>query len=165
MSVTVFYKEQLNELSNLASNNPRLRAHLNLHKSYQDKIQRILISLKRGTYIPPHYHKYDHQWEYFQVIEGIVDLYIFNNSGTVLDIINLGDVNGALFAQIEPYTIHTLVCRSPYASVIEIKEGPFVEAEAKIVPSWVYPEGCREYLRSDIVSMLETLKINEVYKL
>ncbi|EFP0747816.1 cupin fold metalloprotein, WbuC family, partial [Escherichia coli] len=52
MSVTVFYKEQLNELSNLASNNPRLRAHLNLHKSYQDKIQRILISLKRGTYIP-----------------------------------------------------------------------------------------------------------------
>ncbi|EOQ5798548.1 hypothetical protein CU740_RS17660, partial [Escherichia coli] len=72
---------------------------------------------------------------------------------------------GALFAQIEPYTIHTLVCRSPYASVIEIKEGPFVEAEAKIVPSWVYPEGCREYLRSDIVSMLETLKINEVYKL
>ncbi|EHW2654358.1 WbuC family cupin fold metalloprotein, partial [Escherichia coli] len=54
MHVKVFSQVQLQKLLLLASGSERLRAHFCLHNSHQDKVQRILIGLNKGTYIPPH---------------------------------------------------------------------------------------------------------------
>ena len=70
MQVSVFSIKQLEALIELAQNAERLRAHLCLHNSHQDRVQKILIALTKGTYIPPHFHKKIHQWEHFQVIIG-----------------------------------------------------------------------------------------------
>jgi cupin fold WbuC family metalloprotein len=44
-----------------ASQSPRLRSHLNLHNDYEEKVQRLLIAMKKGSYVEPHYHKLPHQ--------------------------------------------------------------------------------------------------------
>ncbi|HCJ9895225.1 TPA: WbuC family cupin fold metalloprotein [Escherichia coli] len=165
MHVKVFTQKQLQNLLCLASDSARLRAHLCLHNSHQDKVQRILIGLSEGTYIPPHFHRNESQWEHFQVIDGAVDLYVFDIDGVVIDIIRLSSDSGSLFAKIEPHTVHTLVCRSQQAVVLEIKEGPFIESEAKVIPLWSYTEEYRPYSRNEIVSMLEALAIGDVFNI
>ncbi len=163
MHVNVFSQAQLQKLLLLASGSERLRAHFCLHNSHQDKVQRILIGLNKGTYIPPHFHK--NHWEHFQVIDGDVDLFIFDIDGVVVDIIHLNSNGDSLLVEIEPHTIHTLVCRSQQAIVLEIKEGPFIESEAKVIPSWSYTEDYQIYSRNKIVSRLTNLTIGQDFKI
>lgn len=46
--ITKLYRE--------AKDSDRLRAHHLLHTSHQDKVQRLLIGLIKGSYVEPHYH-------------------------------------------------------------------------------------------------------------
>ena len=39
-----------------AAQSTRRRAHLLLHDSPEDSVQRLLIALHHGTYLPPHRH-------------------------------------------------------------------------------------------------------------
>ncbi|HFG5431703.1 TPA: WbuC family cupin fold metalloprotein, partial [Salmonella enterica subsp. enterica serovar Waycross] len=157
MQVSLFSAKQMQELIDVAKKSERLRAHLSLHASHQDKVQMLLIALIKGTYIPPHFHKNIWQWEYFQVINGEVELYVFDENGKVKNIFQLGGQHGALFAKIEPNTIHTLVCRSSHAVVLEVKEGPFLELDAKVVPFWSCIESYKEISREKIIYKLENL--------
>ncbi|EDT6888322.1 WbuC family cupin fold metalloprotein [Salmonella enterica subsp. enterica] len=165
MQVSLFTAKQMQELIDIAKKSERLRAHLSLHESHKDKVQMVLIALIKGTYIPPHFHKNIWQWEYFQIINGEVELYIFDENGKVRNIFQLGGKNGALFAKIEPNTIHTLICRSSLAVVLEVKEGPFIELDAKVVPCWAFTESYKTISREKIIYKLENLRVGQVYRI
>ena len=47
-------KNQLETLYGQAGQSERLRSHLLLHDSHQDKVQRLLIALVKGSYVDPH---------------------------------------------------------------------------------------------------------------
>ncbi|EEW3683869.1 WbuC family cupin fold metalloprotein [Escherichia coli] len=147
-----------NELKANAKKNERLRYHLNLHGSYNEPVQRIIISLMRGTYIPPHYHEFKYQWEYFNVISGNICVIIFDQNGTVIEKFKLGQNTGAYGVEFSSNTIHTILCESEHSIILELKEGPFIPSKAKVIPSWAPDEQYCTYSRAEIVSVLEKIK-------
>ncbi len=42
--------------------------------------------------------------------------------------------------EIYPKTIHTVICESEEAFILEIKQGPFVSNDCKAFPSWSIDE-------------------------
>jgi len=151
-----FDKNIFADLEKEAISSPRKRAHLNLHLSYNDPIQKTVIALSRKTYIPPHFHKYDYQKELFIVLNGELKLVVFNEEGVVLKVIKLlpGEI-----VEILPFTIHTVVCLSCTAQIVEIKCGPFVADESKEIPKWSFSED--NELASMFVDWLESVEVGE----
>ncbi|WP_370550444.1 WbuC family cupin fold metalloprotein [Edwardsiella tarda] len=161
MDFFIFSNKNAESLLLNASCSGRLRAHYNLHTSSDEAVQRVVIGLHNGTYIPPHYHALNSQWELFQVCSGEVDLFIFDMSGFLLKKIPLSTDSGNYFAQIAPNTCHTLVCRSDSALILEIKQGPFDTAKAKVIPEWSYPEEYSLVSREQILTMLGDMREGE----
>ncbi|PJB05525.1 MAG: cupin fold metalloprotein, WbuC family, partial [Hydrogenophilales bacterium CG_4_9_14_3_um_filter_59_35] len=79
----------LTTLSTQAAASPRKRAHHNLHPQLDDKVQRLCIAMEPGTYVRPHRHNQPETWEILLILSGAVALLIFDDSGRVLERIEL----------------------------------------------------------------------------
>ena len=129
----VFDKQYLASLTDRALNSSRKRAHLNLHGSFGDKVQRLFIHLQHGSYVEPHWHELPHQWEMFVVIDGIVEVVFYTSEGTEIKRLLVGESQNCRAIEIHPYEIHSVECVSLSALVFEIKEGPFNPQAAKVM--------------------------------
>lgn len=116
-----------------AINSPRKRAHLNLHPSFDDKVQRLYIALLKGSYVEPHYHELAHQWEMFIVQCGVLRVTVHNKTGLVIDSFLVGDKQNVKSVEFQLGDVHSVECISDKALVLEIKEGPFVQKAAKVL--------------------------------
>lgn len=116
-----------------ASNSPRKRAHLNLHTSFDDKVQRLYIALLKGSYVEPHYHVLAHQWEMFIVLSGVLKVTLHNKDGSVISSCLVGDEQDIQAIEFKPGDIHSVECISEQALMLEVKEGPFIEKHAKVL--------------------------------
>ncbi|GKR20530.1 hypothetical protein KAM467_35740 [Aeromonas caviae] len=125
-------KQFLTSLECSAITNPRKRAHLNLHNSFEEKVQRIFISLTQGSYVKPHYHELPHQWEMFVVMEGVVEVVFYSADGQEKQRLFVGEGQGCKAIEIHPMDIHSVECISEKALMLEIKEGPFDPATGKV---------------------------------
>lgn len=115
-----------------AKTSERKRSHYLLHDSHQDKVQRLLIGLVKGSYVEPHYHALPHQWEMFTVLEGRIRLNIHSHEGAVLRSILAGPAEGVVYVELQPMEIHSLECMSDKALLLEVKEGPFDAKQPKL---------------------------------
>lgn len=116
-----------------ASNSPRKRAHLNLHASFDDKVQRLYIALLKGSYVEPHYHALAHQWEMFIVQSGVIKVTMYKKNGTIINCFLVGEDQNINSVEFQPGDAHSVECISEKAVMLEIKEGPFVEKHAKVL--------------------------------
>jgi cupin fold WbuC family metalloprotein len=112
----------------------RKRARICAHRDNDDELHEMLIAISKDSYIRPHRHRA--KIESFHVIEGVVDVVIFTDSGTVLDVIELGDnVSGRYYYYRLPKGIfHTLIVRSEFLVVHEVTNGPFRSIETEHAP-------------------------------
>ncbi|RTN94148.1 WbuC family cupin fold metalloprotein [Enterobacter sp. WCHEn090032] len=122
---------QLEALYEQAGKSARLRAHLLLHNSHQEKVQRLLIALVQGSYVDPHYHELPHQWEMFIVMQGQVQVCLYGKDGKVINQFVAGENTGINVVEFSPGDIHSVECMSPRALMMEVKEGPFNPSFAK----------------------------------
>ncbi|MHA1064135.1 WbuC family cupin fold metalloprotein [Enterobacter ludwigii] len=122
---------QLEALYEQAGQSERLRSHLLLHNSHQDKVQRLLIALVKGSYVDPHYHELPHQWEMFIVMQGQVQVCLYGKDGKVINQFVAGENTGINVVEFSPGDIHSVECMSPRALMMEVKEGPFNPSFAK----------------------------------
>ncbi|EGQ9277941.1 WbuC family cupin fold metalloprotein [Vibrio vulnificus] len=129
----VYSDKYLYMLFDNAINSPRKRVHLNLHASYDEKVQRLFIALTRGSFVEPHYHELEHQWEMFVVLKGIIRVKQYNTDGNMLSELLLGDEQESKVIEFHPGDIHSVECVSDNALMLEIKEGPFNPDFAKVV--------------------------------
>ncbi|WP_417877408.1 WbuC family cupin fold metalloprotein [Vibrio sp.] len=129
----VLDKQFLTSLECSALASPRKRAHLNLHNSFEEKVQRLFISLTRGSYVNPHYHELPHQWEMFVVIEGVVEVVFYSTDGQEQQRLLVGEGQSCKAIEIHPKEIHSVECISEKALMLEIKEGPFNPDFAKVM--------------------------------
>lgn len=129
-------KDVMDELYLKASLSDRKRAHLLLHTSHLDKVQRIVIALIEGSYVEPHYHELDHQWEMFMVLEGTLEVCLYDESGSTVNTFTVGPDTDVSIIEFHPGDIHSVKCLSPRALMVEVKEGPFDEKYAKRSPNW-----------------------------
>jgi cupin fold WbuC family metalloprotein len=109
----------------------RKRSHLNLHNSFSDKVQRLLISFEKGSFVEPHYHELPHQWEMFIVLSGELLVCVYDLETKIIVeefVVSSGDV-----LEFSPKDVHSVECISESATMLEVKEGPFIEEYAKVL--------------------------------
>lgn len=127
---------QLQNLFEDAMRSERLRSHLLLHNSHQDRVQRLIIAMVQGSYVEPHYHELPNQWEMFSVLEGVITVTLHAADGEIIRSFKAGPDKDVSLIEFAPGDIHSIKCISPKALLLEIKEGPFDPEYAKVFPQW-----------------------------
>lgn len=130
----VFDKLFVNKLYEQATLSSRKRSHYLLHKDHQEKVQRLFIALLKDSYVPPHYHEQSHQWELFVVLEGCLEVCIYDKSTkNVTRSLLVGPAQDVSSIELQPLEVHSVRCVSDQALMLEIKEGPFNQEYTKML--------------------------------
>lgn len=118
--------EELAFLKAQARGNGRKRARICAHKSNDDTLHEMLIAISSDSYIHPHKHL--GKSESFHIVEGIVDVVVFDDHGEIAEIIGLGDAASGrnFFYRLSDSAFHTLLIRTDYLVVHEVTNGPFM---------------------------------------
>ncbi len=123
--IKLITKEALTKLSNEARESDRKRANINVHESPDASVQRLFISTNPDTYIRPHRHSQPYKWEFFTVLDGEMDLLIFDHNGNILQRIELSE-NAVRSVEIPPNIWHSYVCKKTGTLALEVKEGAYI---------------------------------------
>lgn len=123
----------------------RRRAHHNVHESYEDPVQRLYVAMLPDSYVPPHKHTQDTKWELFMVVQGSIDVLLFDESGVLTDRHTLTAGGNCFCLQIPPNTWHATVCHEPVV-FFEVKQGPYTVNNDKCFASWAPKEGDKDVL-------------------
>ena len=115
----------LKELVATAQGSDRLRTNLNIHESSNADVQRLFLAFEPGTYIRPHRHPQAHKWELFIVLEGELDLLLFNNQGEIVQRITLSAA-ATRVVEIPPNTWHSYISKKSGTLALEIKQGVYL---------------------------------------
>jgi cupin fold WbuC family metalloprotein len=117
-----------------ASRNPRRRIRLCAHGGVADRLHEMLIVHTSDTYVRP--HKHIGKSESFHVIEGEVDVVVFDDEGGVSEVIQMGTVASGrpFFYRIATPLYHTLLIRSAELVFHETTNGPFSRADLVFAP-------------------------------
>ena len=142
---------EINFLKKRAVANKRQRARICVHKSDRDKLHEMMIAITAKSYIHP--HKHPGKSESFHVIQGAVDVAIFNDRGDLINVVELGDASTGkpFFYRFEKAAYHTLLLKTPFLVVHEITNRPFVRKKTPLA-SWAPPESrffeAKRYMKS-----------------
>ncbi|HJV34317.1 WbuC family cupin fold metalloprotein [Geomonas sp.] len=132
-------REELDQLSREASDNPRLRKNLNLHPSDQSACHRLFNAIEPGSYIRPHRHLADEKDETFLLVRGALGIVSFDEQGQVTGTslmkggevvavdIPRGQYHGAV--SLEKGTIFFEAKAGPYLPLSEKEKAPFAPEE------------------------------------
>ncbi len=131
--------EMLAGLSQQARSAERRRAHLNVHDSLEAPVQRLFIAMEPGTYIRPHRHPQANKWEFFLLVEGEIDLLVFDDDG-VLQQRTVLSASRARAVELQPGTWHTYVSQAEGTVVLEVKEGPYLPTPGEDFAPWAPAE-------------------------
>jgi cupin fold WbuC family metalloprotein len=95
----------------------------------------MFIAKLKNTYVRP--HKNHNKCKSFQVLDGIIDLVIFDNFGNITDVVNLGNYGqkNSFFYRLTNTCFHSLIIRSNYAIFKETITGPFNSSDT-IYAEW-----------------------------
>jgi cupin fold WbuC family metalloprotein len=104
---------------------PRKRARINAHPDGDDPLHEMIIAIARSSYIRP--HKHPGKSEAFHIVEGTVDIVIFDDVGEISRIVPLSEKGGpgAFYYRMSKPFFHTLIIKSDILIVHEITNGPF----------------------------------------
>jgi cupin fold WbuC family metalloprotein len=156
-------KMELDYLKQLAASNPRKRVRLCSHLSEKDLLHEMIFVQEIGAYV--RHHKHLTKCESIHIIEGLVDLVIFNEDGNIDDVIRMGDYSSGkiFFFRMSNPLFHTLIVRSQVLVFHETTNGPFNLGEATFAP-WA-PDGKVEaQVNSYLTSLDKKIKLLELVK-
>jgi len=117
----VITKEILDELTEKAKVNPRLRFNLDLRNSSEDQSQRMLNALEPGTEMPIHRHK--HSSETCVCIRGHFEEYFYDEDGNLIETFDMAP--GGVVMNIEKGQWHSLKCLESGTILLEAKDGAY----------------------------------------
>jgi cupin fold WbuC family metalloprotein len=137
--VVVATAADIARLKAIASGNPRLRSRLCAHPSPAADLHEMLIVHHRDVYVRPHMHV--GKPESFHLLEGSVEIVMFNEDGTIRDVIDMAEYgSGKPFFYRSPERVfHTLLISSEWLVFHETTAGPFDPAKT-VFADWA-PDG------------------------
>jgi cupin fold WbuC family metalloprotein len=126
--------DQVEFLKQQASKSPRRRSRICAHRHSDDALHEMLIALCADSYVHP--HKHVNKSESFHIIEGRLDVVVFDDSGAVMEVIELGDASSGrpFFYRLADSLFHTLLIRSDFLIMHEVTNGPFTAGDALVAP-------------------------------
>lgn len=144
--------EQIAFLKLQADSNERKRARICAHRSNSENLHEMLIAISAESYIHPHKHL--GKVESFHVVEGKVDVVVFDDAGDITDVIELGDVSTGrhFYYRLSDSRFHTLVIRGGFLVVHEVTNGPFRNEDTILAP-FAPPESQRREARAYVAQI------------
>jgi len=134
-ALTTADQSDIGYFKQLSVQNPRKRARLCAHLNEADLLHEMLIVLEKSTYVRP--HKHPGKSESTHIIEGLVDVVLFDDDGRIKRVISMGDYTSGktFYYRMEAPIFHTLVIRSEVLVFHETTNGPF-DREATFFAPW-----------------------------
>lgn len=114
-------KKILNELSEMAKVNPRLRQSMDLRNSPDDLSQRMLNALEPGTVMPIHRHHASS--ETVVCIRGHFEEYFYDVNGQLVETVDM--VPGGAIVNVEAGRWHSLRSLESGTVLFEAKDGAY----------------------------------------
>ena len=140
----------LARLKTAAQQSPLRRARVCLHAAPEDAIQEMIIALCQDTLFRPHRHL--DKTESFHIVEGELDLIVFEDTGRPQRVIRMGPMaSGKTFCyRLNAPLYHALLPRTPFVIFHETTAGPF-RNDAQFAP-WAPEQGpaLRAFLEDSI---------------
>lgn len=116
-------ESMLDELTEKAKTNPRLRMNHNLHDSPDSKAQRVINALEPGAVLPIHRHV--DTTETFILLRGRITVRFYDMNKNVLETIELNLLTGKYGVNIPMNTWHTVRVEETGTIIFEVKDGPY----------------------------------------
>ena len=128
-----------NYLVGKAKKSKRQRARLCVHDNIDSNLHEMFIVKLKDTYVRP--HKNFNKCKSFEVLEGEMDLVIFDENGKIIEVIEMCEYRQmkCFFYRITETIYHSLIIRSNYALFKETITGPF-KSQDTIYADWSPPE-------------------------
>jgi len=126
--------EQISFLKQQARASARRRARICAHRRPDDALHEMLIAVCADSYVRP--HKHAGKSESFHIVEGRVDVAVLDDSGHIVEVVELGDISSGkpFYYRLADSLYHTLLIRSDFLIMHEVTNGPFVANEAMLAP-------------------------------
>lgn len=119
----------LDQLSQSANENPRLRESFDLRNTDKDNSQRMLNALQPGTILPIHRHPFTA--ETLIMVRGCVCQKFYSEKGVVTDTFILKAGGDCSAIQIPAGQFHSLECLEADTVIFEAKDGPYMPVSAE----------------------------------
>jgi cupin fold WbuC family metalloprotein len=135
--------EQVLFLKQQAATSRRGRARICAHRHDGDPLHEMLIAISADSYIRP--HKHPRKTESFHIIEGRVDVVVLDDTGAILEVIELSDLSSGkpFYYRLADSRFHTLLIHGDFLVMHEVTNGPFVAGETILAP-FAPPEDRRD---------------------
>jgi len=149
--ITTYNLSVISKLKKLADKSLNKRSRAIIHLNRDSKVNEMIIVLKKGSYIRPHSHP-NGKTESYHVIEGRMDVCIFNNNGKVIKIIEMGNIKSGLefYYRMNKSTFHMPIAKSNYCIYHEIYSGPFIKEKDVNYSKWSPLESDKEKVKDFI---------------
>jgi len=146
-------KERIAGLKSKARERPERKYRLCLHKGLDDPLHEMLIVQHRRNYIRPHRHPL--KSETFHVIEGSLEVVLFDDNGVITENFSASAEELFLF-RVDKDIWHTIIPVSDVVVVHEITNGPFSGNVDSLFPEWAPPDGeeAAEYVKGLLSKLL-----------
>lgn len=113
----------LDNLTELAKTNPRLRQAMDLRNSPEDASQRMLNAMEPGTVLPIHRH-HDSS-ETVVIVRGKIQWVFYDENGNETERVVLDADGDSRMLNVEKDRWHSLVCLESGSVLYESKDGPY----------------------------------------
>ncbi|WP_443645050.1 WbuC family cupin fold metalloprotein [Candidatus Ponderosibacter sp. Uisw_141_02] len=148
LDVFILSDLDVNFLKDQALSSANKRCRICLHQKPTDLLHEMIIALHRDTLVRP--HKHHAKTESFHMIEGKLDVVLFNDCGTICEIISLSSegLGSPSYYRLNSKLFHTVLVQSEFAVFQEVTNGPFEQQDTEFAcfsPS--DEEGLSQYLR------------------
>jgi cupin fold WbuC family metalloprotein len=139
-AVVLVDRDDVADLTRGALENARRRIRLCTHHGVDDRLHEMFIVHTNDAYVRP--HKHPGKSESFHIIEGDVDVVVFDDDGGVADVIRMGAYASGrpFYYRIAEPLYHTLLIRSEVLVFHETTSGPFRRADTVFAP-WAPEDG------------------------
>ena len=144
-------EDWIRRLKDAAAASTLRRSRLCLHLSNDDAVQEMIIALCRDVLFRPHRHT--NKSESFHIIEGELDVIVFDAHGNVERSIHMGPPgSGATYCyRLSTSAWHAILPRTEFVVFHETTAGPFVPGQPAQFAPWapVEPAALRTFLEAN----------------
>ncbi len=113
-----------------AEASPRRRMIHRYHE-HSEPVQRMLNAIEPDSYIMPHKHEDPDKVEVYLALRGRALVASFEESGEVIDCVEISPNGPNYGAEIQPRTWHAVLALEPGTVLYEVLEGPYLETTHK----------------------------------
>lgn len=137
-NICYFNFSLINRLKKKAMISKIKRSRILVHLTKKSKVHEMIIALMKNSHVPPHQHPKNKSESYF-IIEGTMDLHIYNNKGKKIKSISMGDYKSQkpfYYRMSHGGHWHMPVATSKFCIYHEVFSGPFEKKNDVKFPQW-----------------------------